>query len=190
MTSPHHSAPKNPLPWYAQGLRFTCLQSGHCCSGAPGYVWITPQEIHRLAQHLALSDHQVIENYCRLVGDHYSLNENPNARGAYDCVFLIDQPPTPKASSHQLAHACRSCTIYPVRPLQCRTWPFWHGNLLSNSNWDRACARCPGMNHGRHYTLHEIESLRDAADWPANPTSPNIPPPSSNPESEIKNRKS
>ena len=36
-------------PWYADGLSFTCTQCGNCCTGGPGYVWISDMEIDRLA---------------------------------------------------------------------------------------------------------------------------------------------
>ena len=37
----------------------------------------------------------------------------------YDCVFLKEDPERGR----------KTCSIYPVRPLQCRTWPFWPENL-------------------------------------------------------------
>ena len=37
------------LPWYHAGLKFTCTQCGDCCSGTPGYVWVTNEEIVALA---------------------------------------------------------------------------------------------------------------------------------------------
>ena len=36
-------------PWYAEGLKFTCTQCGNCCTGGPGFVWISREEIRRLA---------------------------------------------------------------------------------------------------------------------------------------------
>ena len=27
--------------WYRDGLRFECTRCGACCTGAPGYVWVT-----------------------------------------------------------------------------------------------------------------------------------------------------
>jgi len=66
--------------------------------------------------------------------------------------------------------ARRGCSIYPVRPLQCRTWPFWDTNLASKSAWDRAAQRCHGMDHGRRtFSREQMEALRDAADWPDDP---------------------
>jgi len=55
--------------------------------------------------------------------------------------------------------------IYPVRPTQCRTWPFWAGNLRSPADWNEAARRCPGINHGRVYDIEQIERLRKTRDW-------------------------
>ena len=45
----------NEKVWYEQGLRFTCTTCGNCCTGGPGYVWVTDEEVDRLAAHLGLS---------------------------------------------------------------------------------------------------------------------------------------
>ena len=36
-------------PWYADGLRFTCTMCGKCCTGEPGYVWTTDEELAKSA---------------------------------------------------------------------------------------------------------------------------------------------
>ncbi len=151
--------------WYAEGLSFTCTQCGNCCTGGPGYVWISSVEIDRLAEFLELTRREVIELHCRRLGARYSLNEHRNSQGNYDCTFLKEIP-VKSADGSQVLHTRRVCTIYPVRPLQCRTWPFWDGNLASQDNWNRAAQRCPGINRGNRYTRERIEMLRDAKDWP------------------------
>lgn len=151
-----------PSPWYAEGLKFTCTQCGNCCTGAPGYVWISDEEIGRLAKHLALSVDQVVAEYCRRVGDRYSLQERISPQGNYDCIFLKEVV----TSAGSRSHTSRVCTVYAARPLQCRTWPFWDGNLAGTANWERASERCPGMGRGTEYSWEEIEALRNARDWP------------------------
>lgn len=144
-------------PWFADGLSFTCSQCGNCCTGPPGYVFLSTTEIGRLAEFLNLPREDVIDRYCRRIGARYSLKEKRGA-GGWDCIFLEE------------IGRKRVCTIYPVRPLQCRTWPFWTGNLASQKAWDAAAARCPGMSAGsRRFTREQIEALRDATDWPDNP---------------------
>jgi hypothetical protein len=137
--------------WYAGGLHFTCTQCGNCCTGRPGFVWISDAEIAVLAAHLALSVEETVRRYCRQVGDRFSLRERVSPAGQYDCVFLGGEP-----------GGKRTCGVYSVRPLQCRTWPFWSGNLLSRAVWDKSAEHCHGMNSGRHYSAAEIEAMRDA----------------------------
>lgn len=70
-------------------------------------------------------------------------------RTNYDCVFLNE--------------TTRRCKLYKSRPVQCRTWPFWDGNLRSERVWRANTRRCPGCSQadGRLYSLEEIESQRE-----------------------------
>ena len=131
--------------WYKGGLRFTCTQCGNCCTGAPGYVWVSREEIRRIARFLGRNDEWLPADQLRRVGFKYSLTERANS----DCVFLVS------AGDRK-----RTCSIYPVRPLQCRTWPFWSENLKSSDAWNRAALLCPGMNVGKHYSFVAVEELR------------------------------
>ena len=156
--------------WYDQGLNFTCTQCGNCCTGGPGFVWISKDEIVRLAEFLGITPEEMVERYCRKFDGSFSLKERRTPEGNYDCVFLKEQQAGPDANGIPLRR--RTCTIYPVRPLQCRTWPFWPENLAGPDAWARASKRCPGMGRGhRHFTREQIEALRDAKDWPGDPPS-------------------
>jgi uncharacterized protein len=157
-------------PWYSQGLSFQCTQCGNCCTGGPGFVWVSDVEVTRLAEHLKLPELDVLKKYCRKLGDRISLKERLN-NGLHDCVFLAEVPATQVENGQTVTHSRRVCTIYPVRPLQCRTWPFWNGLLASPENWNAASDRCPGINRGKPYSKERIEALRDAEDWPEEPPS-------------------
>lgn len=160
------------LPWYKDGLSFQCTQCGNCCTGGPGYVWVSEVEIERLAEHLKLSKAEVLKKYCRKVSGKISLKEHRTEGGLYDCVFLttyVTMQAQPDGSTREVTK--RGCSIYTVRPLQCRTWPFWDGLLASPEAWQRATRTCPGLDRGKHYPLERIEALRTAEDWPENPPS-------------------
>ena len=122
-------------PWYAQteagqgGLRFSCTQCGHCCSGGPGYVWLSDADFVRIADFLQVPVETFTKEYVRRIGNDFSLTE----KKGYDCVFLVRKD------------GLATCGIYEVRPTQCRTWPFWNQNLSSPDAWKRATANCPGM---------------------------------------------
>lgn len=163
-------------PWFADGLTFTCTQCGDCCTGGPGYVWISDEEIERLADFLKTSTQEVLAKYCRRLGDKISLKERRMPNGNYDCVFLTESPAPARANprtlkeGQKLPQKRRGCSIYPVRPLQCRTWPFWDSVIADKDAWEITAQRCPGMNRGsRTFTREQIETLRDAKDWPENP---------------------
>ena len=70
--------------WYQGGLRFECTQCGNCCTGAPGYVWVTREEIRRIAEYLERDDQWLPSEILRRVGFKYSLTEKGNG----DCIFL------------------------------------------------------------------------------------------------------
>lgn len=128
--------------WYADGLRFECTQCGHCCSGSPGYVWVNQGEIESLAGIVGLSAEAFEEQYVRKIGVRKSLREFHNG----DCVFFDS--------------VTKRCSVYDVRPRQCRTWPFWESNLRSPGEWARTCESCPGSGTGRLYQLNEIDKQR------------------------------
>lgn len=135
--------------WYRDGLRFECTQCGNCCSGPPGYVWVTKKEIGRIAEFLGRPDGTLDREHLRRVGLRTSLTEKPGG----DCVFLVRKG------------GKTECSIHPVRPLQCRTWPYWTQNLRTVDDWNHAHQTCPGMNRGRHYTYVQIETIRKQREW-------------------------
>jgi Fe-S-cluster containining protein len=53
----------------------------------------------------------------------------------------------------------QGCTIYPVRPRQCRTFPFWPENLESPQAWEEVRRTCHGAGKGRLYRLEDIRSV-------------------------------
>src|SRR5262249_53456295 len=135
--------------WYAGGLRFTCTQCGNCCSGAPGHVWVSPQEIAAIAARLGMSVAEFEGSHTRSVGSRKSLLEHENG----DCELLVRRE-----------DGKTEWSIHPVRPLQCRTWPFWDSNLRSERAWNTAARFCPGMNSGQHHPLTVIQAaLRENA---------------------------
>ena len=128
--------------FYRGGLRFRCTRCSACCRVEPGYVFLSSKDIRGIARALDTQYRNVIRDFCRIVDlggfRRISLREKAN----YDCVFWHEDV----------------CDIYPHRPLQCRSFPFWASNLNSRDAWDMAAESCPGIGKGRNHTRQEIDS--------------------------------
>ncbi len=127
------------LPWYKDGLPFECTQCGDCCTGAPGFVWVNEDEVRAIADYLDKPIGEIRLLYTRPARGKISLTEYRNG----DCVFFDPNG--------------RGCTIYPVRPVQCRTWPFWGANVESPEAWKATCQACRGSGRGELIPLEIIQ---------------------------------
>lgn len=127
-------------PWYQNGLRFECTQCGNCCTGSPGYVWVTDEEIQAIADYLDKPVGEIRLMHSRHVHGKVSLKEFANG----DCIYFDGET--------------RGCQIYPVRPVQCRTWPFWRVNVSTEAAWRETARECPGIDRGPISDLVQIET--------------------------------
>ena len=69
-------------------------------------------------------------------------------------VLRMDSPDCPFLDG-------KRCSIYPVRPRQCRTFPFWEENLSSPGAWKKLTSFCPGIDDGEHHSLKVIREVLD-----------------------------
>ena len=124
-------------PWYHEGLRFRCTRCGNCCTGEPGHVYVNDEEIAAIAAFRGESVEHLTALYSKPTHRERSLREKVNG----ECVFY---------------ERGQGCTIYAVRPRQCRTWPFWQGNVRSPEDWERTKSICPGAGQGELISADEI----------------------------------
>ena len=135
------------MAWYSGGLKFSCRRCRHCCSGEPGYVFLSKEEIEGLAAFLGVSFDEFLEKYARPIdrGTYYdySLKELED----YSCIFLGEE----------------GCKVYPVRPLQCATYPFWDYLMSDRALWNAEKEACPGIGTGELHGEREIRECLEAA---------------------------
>ena len=137
--------------WYIGGLHFQCDQCGDCCSGPnEGYIWLTRKEVDFIADFLKTPPGKFRGEHTKRIGLRTTLIEQPYTK---DCTFLRE------------IDGRERCMIYPVRPNQCRTWPFWPGNLTNPAAWNKAGQRCGGINRGRLYSFEEIQRIKKQKKW-------------------------
>ena len=100
---------------------------GRCCNGESGHIWMTKREIEALAEHLEISVSVCAERYLKKVGYRYSIMERVEGEN-YACLFYDGEK--------------GGCGVYEVRPVQCRTFPFWD---YFKTRQGEAVDECPGI---------------------------------------------
>ncbi|MCI5130659.1 MAG: YkgJ family cysteine cluster protein [Candidatus Electrothrix sp. EH2] len=100
---------------------------GKCCRGGQGYVWLSLQELEKMAAAREISAEVFTRQYVRQSKGRLSLQERIVNGEHFCCLFdPID---------------CR-CTMYENRPKQCRTFPFWE---KFTKDIDNIILTCPGV---------------------------------------------
>ena len=140
--------------FYENGLNFSCKEGcKDCCANEPGLVFLSNRDIDEISKAVSLTKEETIQVYTRpfegtngeklLVLKEYSNN---------NCIFLGE----------------KGCTIYPHRPLQCITYPFWERILRSKEDWDNEAKMCRGINSSDGYiSKKDIDFLKSLFEFPA-----------------------
>lgn len=105
---------------------FACQRSGNCCSIPGGHVRVDASEAAVIAAFLGVDEATFRRRFVKQDG--HTLQDGMGSR----CVFLKDGP-----------HV--ECSIYSVRPQQCRTWPFWPEALADPQMLASMRRTCPGI---------------------------------------------
>lgn len=100
---------------------------GKCCTGESGYIYVTKNEIEKISKLLSLDIREFVNDYLFKKGYKYSIKEI-KFNDSHECIFYDRES--------------NACTIYDVRPLQCKTFPFWD---YYKTRVDELKLECPGI---------------------------------------------
>ena len=126
--------------FFKNGLFFSCQRCSNCCRLEPGFVYLSQNDLTKLLDWFSLEKDAFIADYCRWTpyydgSEVLALKEKKN----YDCIFWNN-----------------GCTVYPVRPLQCTTFPFWDYIIHDANTWNECSKDCPGINKNTFHSPDEI----------------------------------
>jgi Fe-S-cluster containining protein len=134
---------------YEKGLQFECTRCGKCCTGFPGFVYLSEPAVKLIADFLDETVERFLIKYTKTVSIFHENRLSLIEKSNYDCIFWD-----------------KICKIYPVRPYQCRSYPFWKKHLVSKREWDKAGRFCPGINRGKVHSKNAIDDLiRNVPDY-------------------------
>jgi uncharacterized protein len=122
------------------GLRFECQPGCTACCEQKGFVYLTEDDIPRIAQFLGMTPASFERRYV------YRTRKRRRLRVPSDsqCSFLRDG----------------GCSIHEVKPTQCRIFPYWPELLESRRKWLTTAKYCPGIGKG---PLIQIEMAQEQA---------------------------
>ena len=140
-------------PFWREGLRFECTGCGRCCQNE-GEVWFDSEEFVDLVRSLRLPPADVLNTYVELVMNGWiKMKSKSQLNSSVSPISSV-----PRSIQGELKDQCiflsedgRKCSIYEVRPLQCRTYPYWPRILSDKQEWDKE-AVLPEELPGRHWT--------------------------------------
>jgi Fe-S-cluster containining protein len=124
-----------------EGFRFECQPGCSACCEMEGEVYLTEEDLVRIASHLSLEPADFEEKYVHRTVRSLRLRK-PSDR---QCLF----------------HREGRCSIHPIKPVQCRVFPFWTEIIETHATWDETAQRCPGMNKG---PLIQIETAQEISE--------------------------
>jgi Fe-S-cluster containining protein len=110
------------------GVRFTCQAGCSKCCEVRGFVYLTEDDVRRAAEFLEMTpsafEAQYVVRFRHLLRFRKPLDAQ--------CHFLKDG----------------GCSIHPVKPTQCRLFPFWPELVENRSAWEVTGRSCPGIGKG------------------------------------------
>lgn len=105
-----------------------------------GYVYLTEDDVKNAAAHVGLTAAAFEERYVYRTRHMRRLRKPPKSQ----CHFL----------------GAEGCRIHPVKPVQCRLFPFWPELVASRREWTKTGKWCPGIGKG---PLIQITTALEAA---------------------------
>jgi len=122
------------------GLRFECQPGCTNCCEQKGYVYLTESDLARIAKFLKMRAAEF------------------ERRFVYRTRHLLRLRIPRESQCHFLREG--GCSIHPVKPTQCRIFPFWPELTDDKREWRKTAAWCPGIGKGE---LIQIETAQTRA---------------------------
>jgi hypothetical protein len=111
-----------------RSLRFACQKGCTRCCEVKGFVYLSEADVRRAAEFLGMTQ--------SAFEDQYTIR--------YRHVIRLRKPL--EGQCHFLEAG--GCSIHPVKPTQCRLYPFWPEMVESVAHWEEAGKTCPGIGKG------------------------------------------
>lgn len=120
-------------------MRFTCQPGCTKCCEKQGFVYLTEDDLTRLAGHLEMTSADFEKRYVFRTRHLLRLRVPRYAQ----CEFLSEG----------------GCSVHEVKPLQCRTFPYWPDLVRSRRKWHSTGDWCPGIGSGELINIETAQAI-------------------------------
>lgn len=120
-------------------LRFECQSGCTKCCEEQGFVYLTEDDIVRIAGYVGLSTAEFEKRHVYRTKNLRRLRVPRHA----NCTFLKDG----------------GCSIHEVKPIQCASFPYWPELLISPRKWHETGKRCPGIGKGELVNIEMVKKV-------------------------------
>jgi len=133
--------------WEVEPVRFECQKGCIKCCAKPGWVYFDKEDVEKAASFLDLRPGYFKKKFQLTPVDpmHWEMGVTENE----PCPFLGQE----------------GCKIHPVKPKQCRAFPFWEENLRTRDSWNKVSEDCPGIGEGPGLSAKLVQQNKDSI-WP------------------------
>jgi Fe-S-cluster containining protein len=121
-------------------VQFECQSGCTKCCEQQGFVYLTEEDIPRLAKFLEMTVRAFENQYVYRTRNLRRLRVPRHA----NCEFLKSG----------------GCSVHLAKPLQCRAFPYWPELVGNKKNWNKTGTWCPGIGKG---PLVNIQVAREIA---------------------------
>ena len=121
--------------------------TARCCRGNSGNIWVNTDEISNICNFSKTNLIDGLNRFFEKRENRYSIREQLDGNG-YSDTDMNEYYDESECLGMKEDYRCifldndNQCSIYPVRPLQCRTFPFWEN---FKTEMDKLIQECPGV---------------------------------------------
>lgn len=113
--------------FFTDGINFECQQCSQCCDVENAIVYLSLSDQINISIFFKLSIKQTRDKFFKREFNRWVIDDKHPSK----CRFLKSN----------------ICVIYPVRPTQCRLYPFWENLLKNKKKFYKE--NCPGIGKGK-----------------------------------------
>jgi len=124
-------------------MRFACQKGCTKCCERGGTVYLTEVDLERAAQYTGLTTAEFEALHVIRTRHLLRLRRLPRSENRKGCRFL----------------SADGCSIHPVKPTQCRTYPYWPSLVESRALWAQEAKFCPGIGKGDLVQINEARAI-------------------------------